>query len=110
MQHYHYTLALVDRLWDMRVLISQLSRANATLRAQAGWPEEEKKATEAHVMYEFRNQIAIGRFKARYHKLEVNEDPFAELPSDAEVLAPMEVPFNDHPVTPPTLPPPLLCH
>ncbi|RZR84334.1 hypothetical protein BHM03_00011132 [Ensete ventricosum] len=64
----------------------------------------------SQVMYEFGNQIVIGRFKARYHKLEVNEDPFAELPSDAEVLAPMEVPFNGHPVTPPTLPPPSLCH
>ncbi|RWW60453.1 hypothetical protein BHE74_00032543 [Ensete ventricosum] len=58
------------------------------------------------VTYEFRYQIALRRFKVRYPKLEVNEDPFAELPSDIEVHAPMEVPFDHHPATPLALPPP----
>ncbi|RWV90649.1 hypothetical protein GW17_00047124, partial [Ensete ventricosum] len=50
-------------------------------------------------------EIASGRFKARYPKLEVDEDPFVELPSDVEVPALAEIPFNDCLTYPPTLPP-----
>ncbi|RZS26318.1 hypothetical protein BHM03_00059683 [Ensete ventricosum] len=52
-----------------------------------------------------RGGIAIKRFKVRYPKLEVDEDPFVELPSNAEVPAPTEIPFDNRPATPPTLPP-----
>ncbi|RRT54974.1 hypothetical protein B296_00014381 [Ensete ventricosum] len=49
--------------------------------------------------------IPIGRFKARYYELNVDEDPYTELPSDAEV-PPIEVPFDDHSTSPLALPPP----
>ncbi|RRT36489.1 hypothetical protein B296_00035349 [Ensete ventricosum] len=52
-------------------------------------------------------RVPSTRFKARYLKLEVDEDPFAELPSDAEVPAPTDIPFDNHPATPPALPPSL---
>ncbi|RRT61865.1 hypothetical protein B296_00014743 [Ensete ventricosum] len=42
----------------------------------------------------------------RYPDLKVDEDPFTELPSDAEVLAPADVPFDDCLATPLALPPP----
>ncbi|RWW57410.1 hypothetical protein BHE74_00035807 [Ensete ventricosum] len=56
-------------------------------------------------------RVPSARFKTRYPKLEVDEDPFAKLPSDAEVPAPTDIPFDNHPATPPALPPPpkLLC-
>ncbi|RWV88501.1 hypothetical protein GW17_00049403 [Ensete ventricosum] len=60
----------------------------------------------SQVTYEFGYPITIRRFKAKYLELEIDEDPFAELPSDVEVLAPMEVPLDDHLVTPLALPPP----
>ncbi|RZR89728.1 hypothetical protein BHM03_00017498 [Ensete ventricosum] len=50
-------------------------------------------------------EIPIGRFKARYYELNVDEDPYTELPSDAEV-PPIEVPFDDHSTSPLALPPP----
>lgn len=53
--------------------------------------------------YEFEYRIAIGRFKARYLGMEVDEDPFTEHPTNADVLAPTKVPFNDRPATPPPL-------
>ncbi|RZS23385.1 hypothetical protein BHM03_00056300, partial [Ensete ventricosum] len=58
------------------------------------------------VAYEFGYQITLRLFKVRYPKLEGDEDPFAKLRSDVEVLTPIKVPFDDRPATPPTLPPP----
>ncbi|RWW29153.1 hypothetical protein GW17_00006332 [Ensete ventricosum] len=58
------------------------------------------------VVYEFRYQISLKCFKMRYPKLKIDEDPFAELTSDAKVLAPTKVPFDNRPTTPLALPPP----
>ncbi|RWW71110.1 hypothetical protein BHE74_00021172 [Ensete ventricosum] len=58
------------------------------------------------VGYKFGYQITIRCFKAKYPKLDVDKDPFVELPSDAKVPTSMEVPFDDRPMTPPALPPP----
>ncbi|RWW47482.1 hypothetical protein BHE74_00046533 [Ensete ventricosum] len=44
-------------------------------------------------------------FMVRYPELKIDEDPFMELPSNAEVLGPTEVPLDDHPTIPLALPP-----
>ena len=49
----------------------------------------------SQVAYEFRYQVATNRFKARFPDLEVDEDPYVKLPSDVEVLAPVEVTFDN---------------
>ncbi|RWV86065.1 hypothetical protein GW17_00052082 [Ensete ventricosum] len=46
-------------------------------------------------IYEFGYQIVIGCFKVRYPELEIDEDPYVELPSDIKVPTPVEVPFDD---------------
>ncbi|RRT71913.1 hypothetical protein B296_00006489 [Ensete ventricosum] len=46
-------------------------------------------------IYEFMYQIATGWFKVRYPELEIDEDPYVELPSDVKVPTPVEVPFDD---------------
>ncbi|RWV86377.1 hypothetical protein GW17_00051730 [Ensete ventricosum] len=47
MQYHHYMTTLANFLRDVGTLAGRLSRDNTTLRAQAGWPEEEKRAVEA---------------------------------------------------------------
>lgn len=58
----------------------------------------------SEVVYDFRYRIATSRFKARYPELKLDEDPYAELSSDAEVSSSVEVPFDDCPTSPPALP------
>ncbi|RWW39877.1 hypothetical protein BHE74_00054747 [Ensete ventricosum] len=53
----------------------------------------------SQVTYGFGNHITLKHFEARYLELEVAEDPFVELPSNTEVPAPTEVPFDDRPTT-----------
>ncbi|RWW19817.1 hypothetical protein GW17_00016087, partial [Ensete ventricosum] len=65
----------------------------ATKKAKGAWEEEKNQASEQE------------RRVVRYPELEVHEDPYAELPSDAEVPALTEVPFDDCPMSPLTLPP-----
>ncbi|RRT55053.1 hypothetical protein B296_00036716, partial [Ensete ventricosum] len=50
-------------------------------------------------------EITIGCFKARYPELNVDKDPYAELPSDAQVPALVKVPFDDRSTSPLALPP-----
>ncbi|RWW80752.1 hypothetical protein BHE74_00010891 [Ensete ventricosum] len=116
---YHYLPNVLADLYSCNEVL--LSQANSTLRAQAGWLERERKEEEARAtklssqLAQARVQasevklhlreIPIGRFKARYYELNVDEDPYTELPSDAEV-PPIEVPFDDHSTSPLALPPP----
>ncbi|RWV89077.1 hypothetical protein BHE74_00051038 [Ensete ventricosum] len=43
-------------------------------------------------------KLPLRCFKAKYPELKVDEDPFIELPSDAEVPTPTKVPFDQLPL------------
>lgn len=47
------------------------------------------------VTYEYGYRVALARFRARYPDLEIEEDPFVNLPEDDNVQMPNEVPFDD---------------
>ncbi|RWW23380.1 hypothetical protein BHE74_00032086 [Ensete ventricosum] len=76
--------------WERRVM--------ASYKEFQGFCCSLERANQA--MYEFEYQNTLRCFKVRYHELEVDEDPFVELPSKAKVL-----PFNDYPTTPSALSP-----
>ncbi|RWV89355.1 hypothetical protein BHE74_00047174 [Ensete ventricosum] len=52
------------------------------------------------VTYEYEYWVALARLRARYHDLEIEEDPFANLPEDDNVEMLNEVPFDDSPDPP----------
>ncbi|RRT50010.1 hypothetical protein B296_00009881 [Ensete ventricosum] len=47
------------------------------------------------VTYEYEYRVALARFRARYHDLEIEEEAFANLPEDDNVEMLNEVPFDD---------------
>ncbi|RWW11096.1 hypothetical protein GW17_00025315 [Ensete ventricosum] len=121
----------VKKAWEEKksYIIERKRRDVASYKEFEGFRCSLEHASQ--VVNEFGFQITIRHFKVRYHKLEVDEDPFAELPSNvevlapvryhkldvdkdpfkelpsnAEVLAPVEVALDNCPATPPALPPP----
>ncbi|RRT74715.1 hypothetical protein B296_00005568 [Ensete ventricosum] len=72
----------------------------ATEKAKGAWEEEKNQTSEQE-----RRVVASYKESKGYPELEVHEDPYAELPSDAEVPALTEVPFDDCSMSPLTLPP-----
>lgn len=47
------------------------------------------------VLYQFGYQITLTHFKARYLKLELEEDPFTDYLDDQNILIMTKVPFDD---------------
>ncbi|RRT55117.1 hypothetical protein B296_00023908 [Ensete ventricosum] len=101
--------ALADLYSHHKVLLNlELSLALYHAEQSKAWVEEvgdEAAIYEDMAAKECHRESHFKCFKARYPELEVDEDPFVELPLDAKMPAPTEVPFDDHPTTPPTLPP-----
>lgn len=52
------------------------------------------------MIYEFRYRVAYARFRVKYLDLELESDPFTDLPEDQGVKMPVEVPFDDSPEVP----------
>ena len=56
----------------------------------------------SQVTYEYGYRVAFARFRAKYSDLDLDSDPFVDNPIDQDVDMPMNVPFDDRPVTPPS--------
>lgn len=53
------------------------------------------------VTYEFKYRVDFAYFCARYLNLELELNPFTDLPEDQDIQMPTEVPFDDNPESPP---------
>ncbi|RWV98358.1 hypothetical protein GW17_00038803 [Ensete ventricosum] len=60
----------------------------ASEKAKGTWEEENNQASEWETRIVIAYKESQGHFKARYLELEVDKDPYPELPSNAEVPAP----------------------
>ncbi|RRT71567.1 hypothetical protein B296_00015354 [Ensete ventricosum] len=47
------------------------------------------------INYEYMYRVALAHFRARFPKLEIEEDPYATLPEDDNVPMEVEVLFDD---------------